>query len=265
MSGTTGQNNAIECVQMNLSPLMSNIFDIYYRVHVQDLGWMGWACNGESAGTTGGGLRAEAIQIVIVNKNTPFDVGGASYQDKTPQPTKEAVAFQQADSRWGSHPYGYSNSAGTQKAYISGSGCGILAFTNSVYYLNGQFIEPVALADWSVANGYRVNGVGTSHGLYPAYIKKYGTKYGISYAGKTSNYASLRNHLLSGGTAIAAATGHLMAVVDYNSTTKQYLILDSAASSSRLTQNGGCAWVTEDQIKNTYKLNVSSFMLISKA
>lgn len=272
MSGTTRQNNSIECVQMNLSPLMSNIFDIYYRVHVQNIGWMGWACNGESAGTTGGGLRAEAIQIVIVNKNAPFDAGGASYQDKTPQPTREAVAFQQTDSKWRNHPYGYSNTAGTQRAYIGkggggdfGSGCGILAFTNSVYYLNEQFIDPVTLADWSVANGYRVNGIGTSHGLYPAYIKNYGSKYGISYAGKTSSYTSLRNHLLSGGTAVAAATGHLMAVVDYNPTTKQYLILDSAASSSRLTQNGGCAWVTESQIKNTSKLNFSSFMLISKA
>jgi hypothetical protein len=36
---------------------------ICYRVHVQRLGWMPPVCNGEKAGTTGAGLRIEAIQI----------------------------------------------------------------------------------------------------------------------------------------------------------------------------------------------------------
>ena len=36
-------------------------YDIYYRVHVQKLGWLGWAKNGESAGTSGYDYRIEAI------------------------------------------------------------------------------------------------------------------------------------------------------------------------------------------------------------
>ena len=30
---------------------MSEKYDIYYRVHAQDYGWLGWACNGQSVGT----------------------------------------------------------------------------------------------------------------------------------------------------------------------------------------------------------------------
>ncbi|MBQ7628078.1 MAG: serine protease, partial [Clostridiales bacterium] len=45
--------------------------DIYYRVHAQDIGWMGWAKNGEYAGTAGRSARLEGIQIVLVPKGSP--------------------------------------------------------------------------------------------------------------------------------------------------------------------------------------------------
>ena len=47
---------------------MEERYDIYYRVHAQNFGWMGWAKNGEAAGTEGYGYRVEAIQIKIVKK-----------------------------------------------------------------------------------------------------------------------------------------------------------------------------------------------------
>ena len=47
---------------------MEERYDIYYRVHAQNFGWMGWTKNGESAGTEGYGYRVEAIQIKIVKK-----------------------------------------------------------------------------------------------------------------------------------------------------------------------------------------------------
>lgn len=40
--------------------------DVLYSAHVQNIGWMGWAKNGETAGTTGQSLRLEAIQIRIL-------------------------------------------------------------------------------------------------------------------------------------------------------------------------------------------------------
>ena len=46
----------------------ADYFDIYYRCHVQNLGWMGWASNGAAAGTTKLSWRMEAFQIKIVPK-----------------------------------------------------------------------------------------------------------------------------------------------------------------------------------------------------
>ncbi|MDQ9776242.1 hypothetical protein RF263_15820, partial [Acinetobacter baumannii] len=43
-------------------------FDIYYRVHVANIGWLGWAKNGASAGSSGFGYGAQAIEVVIVDK-----------------------------------------------------------------------------------------------------------------------------------------------------------------------------------------------------
>lgn len=43
-------------------------YDNYYRAHVQDEGWLGWAKNGEIAGTTGFGRRIEAIEVKLVER-----------------------------------------------------------------------------------------------------------------------------------------------------------------------------------------------------
>ncbi|MDD3306586.1 MAG: hypothetical protein PHO29_05745 [Acetobacterium sp.] len=39
---------------------------MYYRVHAQNVGRVGWAKNGDSAGTAGYGYRLEGIEIQIV-------------------------------------------------------------------------------------------------------------------------------------------------------------------------------------------------------
>ena len=165
---------------------------------------------------------------------------------------KSITVFSQTDSRWGSHYYGYSDAACTQRATISSGGCGILSLVNAVYYLNGNFIEPIMLADWSVSHGYRVNGQGTSHGLYKAFADANGSQYGIKYSGQTSSYSTLRDHLIGGGVAVGSVPGHLMAIVDYDSSTGKYLILDSYKSSNRHTQPDGYTWETESTLKNTY-------------
>jgi uncharacterized protein YjdB len=47
---------------------MAKKYDVYYRVHAQHYGWMGWTKNGAKAGTAGMSYRLEAIQIVLVKK-----------------------------------------------------------------------------------------------------------------------------------------------------------------------------------------------------
>ncbi len=70
-SGTTGKSRRMEAVQIQLTGAAKDAYDVYYRVHVQRLGWMAWAKNGEEAGTTGMSRRAEAIQVVLVKKDAP--------------------------------------------------------------------------------------------------------------------------------------------------------------------------------------------------
>jgi uncharacterized protein YjdB/C1A family cysteine protease len=68
MSGTTGEGKRLEAIKIKLTGDIANYYDVYYRVHAQNLGWMGWAKNGESAGTAGYGYRLEGIEIVLVPK-----------------------------------------------------------------------------------------------------------------------------------------------------------------------------------------------------
>ena len=67
---------------------------MYYCVHAQHFGWLGWAKNGESAGTAGYAYRLEGIQIRIVKKGAdapaPLDSRWVSFYEKgkDPQPAK---------------------------------------------------------------------------------------------------------------------------------------------------------------------------------
>ncbi len=158
------------------------------------------------------------------------------------------TVYKQKDSRWASYPYGYSDAAKTKQATIGSAGCGLLAYTNAVYYLNGSFIEPTFLADYSVKNGHRVNGTGTSFSLYKAFATDYGSKYGFKYVTSTSGYSNLQSYLKKGNVAICSKPGHIMAIVDYDSSNSKYLLLDSYPSSNRGTASTGYAWKTSSQL-----------------
>ena len=69
-SGSTGQSRAIEAIRIKLSGPIAELYDISYRVHVENLGWLSWVRNGATAGTTGRALRMEAIQIKLEPKTS---------------------------------------------------------------------------------------------------------------------------------------------------------------------------------------------------
>ena len=68
MSGTTGRCLRLEAIEIKLTGEIANHYDVYYRVHAEEFGWMNWAKNGEKAGTAGYAYRLEGIEIVLVNK-----------------------------------------------------------------------------------------------------------------------------------------------------------------------------------------------------
>ena len=77
---------------MQLTGNAKNQYDLYYRVHAQNFGWLGWAKNGESAGTAGYSYRLEGIQIVLVPKggNAPGSTS-KHYYNKGYAPDDENV------------------------------------------------------------------------------------------------------------------------------------------------------------------------------
>ena len=80
--GTEHQSRRIEAFSMNLKGDLAEQYDVYYRVHAQNYGWLGWAKNGEIAGTSGHSFRLEGIEIIFVEKGTEFD---ESQYVKTPE------------------------------------------------------------------------------------------------------------------------------------------------------------------------------------
>lgn len=47
---------------------MATCFDVWYRVHVDNVGWLGWTKNGAVAGSTGYGTHIQAIQVRLTKK-----------------------------------------------------------------------------------------------------------------------------------------------------------------------------------------------------
>ena len=65
----------MEAVQIRLTGDVQKQYDIYYRVHIQDYGWLNWAKNGEKAGSEGKSKRMEAIEIRLVKKGDKAPTG----------------------------------------------------------------------------------------------------------------------------------------------------------------------------------------------
>lgn len=68
--GTRGQAKRVERITVNftndsLTDGAGNLLDggLEYRVHVQDIGWMDWVSQGQSAGTAGQSKRLEGLEI----------------------------------------------------------------------------------------------------------------------------------------------------------------------------------------------------------
>lgn len=75
-AGTTGRALPIEALQIRLTGEAAQKYDIWYRVHATNYGWMDWTSNGETAGTTGLAYTAQAVQILVLPKGSaaPGDI-----------------------------------------------------------------------------------------------------------------------------------------------------------------------------------------------
>lgn len=157
------------------------------------------------------------------------------------------TVFSQFDPKWGDATY----MDGPSRRTISTSGCGLLALTNAVYALNGEFIPPTELAKFSVSRGHYFYNQGTADTLYADAGRRLGGKYHFRHLGKFYSISSLREHLQKNHTAIALVPGHYIAIVAYRKSDRSYLVLDSAVYNKRPTTIDG-DWVKESALRSGY-------------
>ncbi len=90
-AGTTGRGLQTEAFKIRLTGELAQNYDVYYRVHIQNQGWLGWAKNGEVAGSTGASLRVEAIEVKLLIKGSILPGSTANHQ-YVPAPTLKVQA-----------------------------------------------------------------------------------------------------------------------------------------------------------------------------
>jgi len=81
----------------------------------------------------------------------------------------EVIYYNQFDERWANTMYGTSGTIGE-------AGCGPTSMAMVVSTLTGREHDPVELAGWSAANGFRCEGNGSYHLLIPESARAYGLR-----------------------------------------------------------------------------------------
>ncbi|WP_243578020.1 C39 family peptidase [Clostridium minihomine] len=104
----------------------------------------------------------------LVQNTTDTSNGHKSYEGiKFVDGETEVIYYNQADARWANKLYGAS---GTIKA----EACGPTSMAIVISTLTGTNYDPVYMANWSVQNGYRVIGSGSSRALIPGAARAFG-------------------------------------------------------------------------------------------
>ena len=153
--------------------------------------------------------------------------------------------FMQFDPAWARKDYG---NVSDYSGKMAAAGCGVVAITNAVYALNGQFVDPMLFADYAVEKHYRIIGAGTHDGIFKAAAKKFGEVYGFSYVKTSYSLSEVRNYLQKGYVAISHVPGHYVTIADFNPKTKKYLVLDSHPIKSRPTSSFG-NWFKRERLQ----------------
>ena len=153
--GTEGQSRAIEAVQIQPTGMAANVFDIYVRVHCSGLGWLGYAKNGAPAGTTGGSIQAEAIQVVLVNKGDPFDTGGPAYYDYSSNSSASGIHLQ--------HHMSKSMKQGDYGGNFAKYGCLAMSYAIGLSIINNQSYNPTSFYKSGVGAYYPNGGYWTGY------------------------------------------------------------------------------------------------------
>lgn len=153
--------------------------------------------------------------------------------------------FLQWDPRWGYEPYGNGSCIGL-------AGCGPTCLSMALYYLTGdESLTPDAIADYSMKNGYYVDGTGTAWALMEDVPKLYG----IGVTKLSAEESNIKAILDNGGVVICSVgrgdfttSGHYILIYGYDS---EGLLINDPNCVAR----SGKRWIFSEirwQIKNIW-------------
>lgn len=137
-------------------------------------------------------------------------VTGGFTEDEQPE---DYPLFLQWDIRWGYMPYG-------ERGVVGSSGCGPTCLSMAVFYLTGnRECTPDSIAQYSLDEGYYVDGVGTAWAL----LDNYPTEYGLTVTHPSINEESMKALLDEGNMLICSvrpgdftSEGHFILIYGYD-------------------------------------------------
>lgn len=92
--GSVGQRLRLEALRIDHGGQLAPYYDVWYRAYVPKYGWLGWAKNGETSGTTGMGQRIEAVQVRMLPKGTRVSASGTGNAPSYDRGTQAQVSVQ---------------------------------------------------------------------------------------------------------------------------------------------------------------------------
>lgn len=168
------------------------------------------------------------------------------------------IKFNQRDSKWANVIY---SAKEPHTETIKSSGCGICSAAMVISNLTDTYIDPPKMAEYSVKNGFRIDGVGTSHSLYPAIAKKYSLLCSqVSDINKAIECVKKGGMVvcstLGGANKLFSTGGHLFLMTSYNGKECEFYDTDNYSGKykteyrkTRCYEKNGFVYVTPSEAK----------------
>ena len=89
--GFPGSVKRIEAINIKLDVGFQDLYRLYYRVHVSQMGWLDWSESGNPTGTLGYDYSVEAMEVVVMPKTIAFkgDVRNPYFKKEPVNPSGE--------------------------------------------------------------------------------------------------------------------------------------------------------------------------------
>lgn len=146
-SGTRHKSRAIQNIRMHLSGELAEKYDIYYRVHTANYGWLGWAKNDEIAGVNH--YQIEALEIRLYEKDDEEKDSLPVSGHYIAQVSYKPYYYSQKDPRWNMKKIGLST--------IGRSGCAPTSMAMAFQGILGKRVEPTDVAEYLYNNTWEYN------------------------------------------------------------------------------------------------------------